>query len=895
MAEPNNPQHGSTDAALSGEDQAQRAAPRRGPFARLYPNLSKRPLETLGRKARQARAAIFWERLWPAVTPLLVVVGLFCGLAWTGLFIGLADWLRLSIIGLFCLAALASLWPLLRLRLPLRAEALTRIERDSGYQHRPLITLSDELAAGSNDPFARALWQAHLKRVGEGLSAIRIALPSPRVDRRDPYAIRTVVFLIAVVGLTASWRDPVSPLVDAFRMPALTSANVRIDAWVTPPAYTGRPPVFLSKSGAAAGTESEDGTRQVEVPQKSLATVRIAGLSDAGVTWVPSDAATDATPVAVDPVKTDAAAATDGDKADATGKAAATGPRSFEWTLETSGRLDVTRDGRAIGSWIFNVTPDKAPEIHLVKAPEATERDALHLVYEVSDDHGVAGAEAKFEADGALSMPKLEGAVIPGEAHPLYGLPDFALSLPRRSNASQTAETYRDLTAHPFAGAPLKLTLVARDDAGNVGKSPETTLELPQRPFYNPIAKMLVEQRRILALDGRTQTFVANVLQDLTLHADTTIDNAAIYLGLQHGEQLVRTATNDDELRAAADYLWQMALTIEGGDASIAEQRLREAREKLREALENGASDEEIAKLMDELREAMNEYMQALAEQMRQNPQSDMSQMDPNAQTITPQQLERMLDKMEELSKLGDREAAQQLLSQLDRMLENMQTARRPQNGQQQQNPMNDAMNELGKMIQEQQKLMDETFNMSPDGRQNGREQPGQGEQMSPEERADAMKRLQEGQQALQKKLEELQNKMQQQGMEPGDKLGEAGRSMGRAGDQLGQGEPGAAVGDQGQALESLRQGAQQLAEQMGDQEGGRQPGQARNRGEDPLGRQPQERAQGPEYGDSVKVPGEIDIQRARRVLDELRRRFSEQFRPRMELDYLDRLMTPDN
>jgi tetratricopeptide (TPR) repeat protein len=280
--------------------------------------------------------------------------------------------------------------------------------------------------------------------------------------------------------------------------------------------------------------------------------------------------------------------------------------------------------------------------------------------------------------------------------------------------------------------------------------------------------------------------------------------------------------------------MWQMALAIDGGDASLAEQRLREARDALREALRNGASQEEIAKLTDELRKAMDEYMQALAEQMRDNPNlsqqltpQDMQRM----QEISPEDFQKMIDRMEQLSELGDREAAEQLLSELDRMLENLQTA-----------------------------------------------QPRQSPQ---------------GQQGEQGEMNQMMKQLQQGGMDPGEPLGEAGKSMGEAEGSLGEGEAGEALGQQGRALEQLRQGAQQLAEQMQGQGEGEGPGQ-RGRtsySEDPLGR-PQRR-DGPDFGDSVKVPGEIDVQRARRILEELRRRFSDETRPTFELDYLRRLLTP--
>jgi hypothetical protein len=127
--------------------------------------------------------------------------------------------------------------------------------------------------------------------------------------------------------------------------------------------------------------------------------------------------------------------------------------------------------------------------------------------------------------------------------------------------------------------------------------------------------------------------------------------------------------------------------------------------------------------------------------------------------------------------------------------------------------------------------------------------------------------------------------------------LGRAGEAMGDAQGQLGEGDADGAVDSQGRALEALRKGAQGMAQamqqQMGQGPGPGNPGrigQARaNQDTDPLGRP----LRGRDYGDdtTVKVPGEIDVQRARRILEELRRRFGESFRPQLELDYIERLL----
>ena len=84
------------------------------------------------------------------------------------------------------------------------------------------------------------------------------------------------------------------------------------------------------------------------------------------------------------------------------------------------------------------------------------------------------------------------------------------------------------------------------------------------------------------------------------------------------------------------------------------------------------------------------------------------------------------------------------------------------------------------------------------------------------------------------------------------------------------------------------------MMQQMFGQQGQQQTaGRGPNRNQrDPLGR-PQ-RTQGPDLGNTVQVPDEIDVERARRILNAIRERLGERFRPRFELDYLERLLQPE-
>ena len=242
-----------------------------------------------------------------------------------------------------------------------------------------------------------------------------------------------------------------------------------------------------------------------------------------------------------------------------------------------------------------------------------------------------------------------------------------------------------------------------------------------------------------------------------------------------------------------------------------------------------------------------------------------------------------------------------QALDELNNVLNNLQMAR-PGQGDDGDDDMMSALDELGNMIREQQQLRDKTFQQGQDQRRQQRGQRGQQGQQG-QQGQKKFGDLQQNQQALRDRLKQLMDQLKQKGLgqqqgEPGqqgDQLGEAGEAMGDAEGSLGEGNADSAVDSQGRALEAMRKGAQSLAQQLQQQMGqGPGPGQPRqgqaraNQETDPLGRP----LRGRDYDDStVKVPLEADVQRARRILDELRRRYGETSRPQLELDYIERLL----
>jgi uncharacterized protein (TIGR02302 family) len=843
----------------------------------------ERPQSRLAAAARRARYAILWERLWPPLAALATAIGLFLALSWLGLWLWLPPLARAAGLVLFAGLALWAVWPFFSLPLPGIADALRRLDRVSGLRHRPATAIADRLAVSAQDPYSLALWNAHVERSLKSADALRAGAPAPRVAGRDPYAVRGLVLVSVIATFIAAGGERWHRIAAAFDWHGVVvPANFRVDAWVAPPAYTGRPPIILPgihPGETTAAAIPSDGP--IGVPANSTLIVRATGQvkfelsTTGGIT--PSKEA-------VHPPA---------------------GSEEYRFTIGGTGAATLRGAGEDL-VWPFNAIPDRPPTIALTKDPELQSRGSLLLSYRLEDDYGVAEAQATFTR-------KDDGGDAGHAAHPLFGPPDFALVLPQARTRNGVGQTIKDLTDHPWAGADVVMTLIARDDAGNEGKSEPFTFRLPERVFTKPLPRALIEQRRNLALDANSRPIVITALDALAMAPDRFTPEAGVYLGLRSIYWALVRAKTDDDLRDVVKRLWQMAVGIEDGDISDAQEALRNAENALQQALDRGASDAEIKALMDQLRAAMDRFMQALAEQLKNNRELARP-LSPNTRMLSSRDLQNMLDRLENLARNGAKDAARQLLQELQEMMENLQAGMPDMNDGDE--DMMSALDELGDMIHQQQNLRDRTFQQ---GQQRGGQRegkPGQPGQQQPN--GNSFGDLRQNQQALRDRLDKLledlknrgfgqsdQNQQGQgspgqgqgQGQEQLDQLGRAGDAMGDAAGNLGEGDAEGAVESQGRALDALRKGAQGLAQSM-QQQMGRGPGQGRpgrfgqsraQQDTDPLGRP----LRGRDYGDdaTVKVPGEIDVQRARRIIEELRKRFGDFARPQEELDYIERLL----
>ncbi len=820
------------------------------------------------------------ERVWRAFWPFFSI--LMASLA--ALMLGLQDlvtvetvWIVGSLVVLGLLAALGL--GAQRFHMPTRAEALMRL--DETLPGRPIQALMDDQAIGARDADSVALWQAHQSRMARRAAQAQPVKPDLRLADRDPYALRYSALLALVIAALfgSFWR--IGSVAEMTPGAAMADQGPSWEGWVEPPRYTGLPTLYLA--------DQSDPT--LSIPQGSRITLRFYG-------EVGAHSLTETTT----PL----------------GAEGATAPEQ-EFVADRSGLLKI--GGPSGREWTLDVIADVPPEIAVADIATAEAGGHMKLPYAAGDDYGVQSGTATIELDLA-SVDRRYGLTSEPEPREVISV---ELPMPITGDRTDFIEDFiEDFSEHPWAHLPVKITLSARDAADQETQSEPYMTALPARRFFDPLAAAIIEQRRDLLWTRENATRVAQVLRAVSHLPEDLFRSDTAYLRLRVTLRRLETFTEYDlkpkQQAEIAQSLWDLAVLIEEGTLADALERMRRAQERLTEAMQNGATDEEIAELMQELREATQDYMRQLQRLAQENDGQDGQQgQNGESMQMTQDDLQRMMDRIQELMEQGRMAEAQQALEEFQQMMENMRVTQGQ--GQGQQSEGQQAMEGLAETLREQQGLSDQAFrdlqeqfnpgaqageNQGNEGRNGGQgrgdSHEGQGGQGQGSDQAGEGQQgdgsLADRQQALRDELGRQQQNLPGTGTPEGeaarDALGRAGRAMDEAEQALRGDDLAEAIDRQSEAMEALREGMRSLGEALAQNQQN-QPGQGAQEGDmqansrDPLGRSPG--ASGSISTDDNLLQGEDVYRRARELLDEIRRRTGESDRPEIELEYLKRLL----
>jgi uncharacterized protein (TIGR02302 family) len=565
-----------------------------------------------------------------------------------------------------------------------------------------------------------------------------------------------------------------------------------------------------------------------------------------------------------------------------------------EGTLTESGRLTLRLDGQTLLDRALEIVPDAPPTIAFAEAPKGDDRGRTHLSLTLSDDHGLASARV--------------------EIRPVEPLPDdleqvLTIDLPVRAGAKGplTARVTPDLAAHRWAGRTVGLFPLAEDVRGTVTRGDPEVFTLPERVFTHPVAKAIIAQRKLYTNQPNYYWRVLRALDGLTIRPAALDGDLSVFLALRTARfHLARFRETSDVERVRA-LLWSAALRLEEGNLSRATADLDRLNERLKEALSGDPSQEEVARLLREAREAMTAMLRALADSLPRMTGPMPPMMGEMAPTLDPGAMDQLLRDMEQMNRLGAKDAVKEMLAQLEQMVDQMRSLRSMDMSPETAKAMEEmrALSEaLSALRQDQADLMDKTFKRDQKHRAEQGSIPMPGDQganllglplLAPPPMVGGESEALAGQQEdLAKRLESLLGDLGEKTNQIPRDLGDAALAMGEARDLLKQGDLPGALDAQGRALDLLSKGNRSAMRSMMRAMGtgmpmmipmpGGQPGSQPQPNQDPLGR-------GNMNNGRVKLPGGPEAQRARDILEELRRRANDPTRIQPERDYLNRLI----
>jgi hypothetical protein len=412
--------------------------------------------------------------------------------------------------------------------------------------------------APENDtPLAAAIWQIHQRRIVAALETARAGRPVLDVAARDPWALRGLLLLLLLVGIVIA--GPAAPLriAGALVLPPWPFAGASVNAWITPPAYSGTPPQVLADGDVTALAGSS-------------ITVIVDRENDEPVARLGS------APLVFEDLTSSS------HRADA--------------VLQASAKLQIGPWWHRLAAWNIKVVPPTAPAVTLINQFVAGQQ--LVMAWQATDAYGVASLSARLTPVGY------------SQAAP--GILPLAFEAGNPRAASGVAKP--DVGWSPYAGLQVELVLKASNLAGVTSATAPVTITLPPPELHDKTALALADLRQRLALEPKDKLAAGAALNRLAQAPLSHID-----AGADVNMAVLATALSQNQVsaEAAENQLAQLSQQVEAGPdyepAKALAAANRALEQALQQALNGGKLDAgHLQALLDAMHSALAQHLQAL-------------------------------------------------------------------------------------------------------------------------------------------------------------------------------------------------------------------------------------------------------------------------------------------
>ena len=569
---------------------------------------------------------------------------------------------------------------ILSFRFPDTTDIDKALERETGFSRGYIALLADRLA-NPKKAETRDLWHRAQEKILCSLKMLKRPRMNAYLSREDPSALRFIAVLVFLSGLAVSghqWDNRIISGLFPVRAPSLVSGGTGTNLWIKPPDYTQMPQIHVAGAGTAD---------ILNIPEGSTVRVNIRSLP--GVPFIPHFYnGTVKTPM----TRLD------------------NGMYTAETVIEPGQNLAITQGFIPRARWGYNLVPDTPPQISHdgEKTHDLLHNGQIRFPLRVRDDYSVRDLHMTMNIDEMVEDRPLGEPVT--ETRLVMSGPGVDFKI---------APVY-DLTWHTWAGLPVTFIYSVQDHKGQKAVLDRIRMTLPERAFEHPMAQSLITMRKHLAWnydDSFTNT--ARNLEVLMSAPGYFQHDPMIFLALRTASSRLYYAEDKkkDERKTAAraviKLLWDVAIAVEDGNLSLAMRELRDAQRALENAMRDPDADpDEIDALMDDLREKTARYFMEMQREMQKRMAAGENMptfsADDFAHVISPDTLAKIMQDIETALRNGERQKAEELMSQLQRMMEMMNPSAAPQLPMDMQ-VTRKCVNELQELIKRQEKLLDQT------------------------------------------------------------------------------------------------------------------------------------------------------------------------------------------
>ena len=718
-----------------------------------------------------------------------------------------------------------------------RKKTLLWIESKNFKITTPLTALEDSPA---NINYNKQIWYLHKSSIRANLRNINFILPNISFTKYDPLYIRYLLFLF--LSLAIFWSYKTNKMHENILGWTNFSTYINQDnyfdlkVWYKPPEYT-----KLEEKLIPIVKKNENIRVQEIVPIKSELKVFIKSNKKNFSVM-------------------------EGNK---TLEVKKNGKNNYELglLLDKDKNVIINHENKEHVVFDLSVVKDERPKIEVLSAPNVVNESSLSFVSKTTDDYGIK--KIILNINRPLPFKHFE------EEHLSFNL--YLNEVMQQNTKLVESYFYKYLADIIWAGSDTYIEIIALDFINQSTKFSDR-IKIPKKIFNNKTANAILKIREKLAKNKITKNagkeyFAQLFNSNKYLLKDNNI--RVIYkktLNLFNDTKIIKFSLKNELF----NNLYSLAKIIDEGSFYQAKKNLEQVEQSLFDTVKQNDA-EKVSTNVKKLKEKIESLLDL------ENDQDNNNLKNFNSENIKDE-IEELAKQIEDLLKTGTKEGVDEKMQKLKQLSESIKNPKNNKELEDKQMKKQEFINKLSELLNEQEKIMEETFNRAAERGKFEQSSEGSGGK-SPKEKQEELRNT------LGNVIREIgasENEIPQD-------LGKADRAMRQASRDLENGRPDEASNAQGRAVEMIQRSINKInsKEFMSKSPEFADKGKENknNKEKEYLADNQNIEYQGTSAGGTIELSSNKNIKNASKIADELYNRFNEEDRSLKDKEYIKNLL----